>query len=42
MSSTIIPSTDFQSILNAALDSYAKQTGIDLSKVEYGTYDRRS
>jgi fungal STAND N-terminal Goodbye domain len=32
MSSTIISSTNFQSILNAALDSYAKQTGIDLSK----------
>ena len=32
MSSTAISSNNFQLVLNAALDSYAKQTGIDLSK----------
>lgn len=32
MSSTIVPSANFQPILDAALDSYAKQTGIDLRK----------
>ena len=32
MSSTVISSADSQSVLNAALDSYAKQTGIDLSR----------
>jgi len=32
MSSTAISSTNLQSILNAGLDYYAKQTGIDLSK----------
>jgi hypothetical protein len=32
MSSTITSSANFQSILDAALDSYAKQTGIDLTK----------
>jgi fungal STAND N-terminal Goodbye domain len=32
MSSTHISSANFQSILNAALDSYARRTGIDLMK----------
>lgn len=32
MSSTNTSSANFQSILNAALDSYARQTGIDLMK----------
>jgi len=32
MSSTTVSSADFQPILDAALDSYAKQTGIDLRK----------
>ena len=32
MSSPSIPSPDFRSILDAALDGYTKQTGIDLSK----------
>ena len=32
MSSTAISSNNFQPVLDAALDSYAKQTGIDLSK----------
>ena len=32
MSSAIASSANFQSILNAALDSYAKQTGIDLTR----------
>jgi hypothetical protein len=32
MSSSHISSPNFQSILNAALDSYARQTGIDLMK----------
>jgi hypothetical protein len=32
MSSTTTSSANFQSILDAALDSYTKQTGIDLTK----------
>jgi fungal STAND N-terminal Goodbye domain len=32
MSSTTMSSASFQSILDAALDSYSKQTGIDLTK----------
>jgi hypothetical protein len=32
MSPTTISSSNFPSILDAALDSYAKQTGIDLTK----------
>jgi hypothetical protein len=32
MSSTTISSANFQPILDAALDSYSKQTGIDLTK----------
>ena len=31
ISSTILPSTPFHSILDAALDDYSKQTGIDLA-----------
>jgi len=31
MSSTITPSPNFQSILDAALESYTRQTGIDLT-----------
>ncbi|KAH9995900.1 hypothetical protein BJV74DRAFT_911493 [Russula compacta] len=40
MSSAAIPSTDFQSILDTAIASYAEQTGVDLTNHPFATNSR--